>query len=249
METNPSFLRRLPYPILAIGFALTIGLVIPPFYEWSNGSQILGRELKLLRATFLTLAITLVVSAIGFWRNWQIRHTLSAPEGDDPVQPIRKIQFSIRGQLIVTTLVAILLAVAPLFATTWQGTVTLVLIFAILGWAIFIQRSAFIRTLCWLGVTYLPFVWVIPFSKPFGSVSGMIDSLPVFPALIPAMILSRIIGHHTQDGPALFIVAVTALIAGFFVMRRGGKLSTVTIALAFVSAILGSMLLHVMYRV
>ena len=254
MRTRKTSPNRLPYLILAIGFALAIGLGIPAFYEWTKGSQIYGRELKLLHATVQTLALTVVASAICLWWKRQRQKTGTASPQIGGVQdsgqlaPIPKIQFSIRGLLIVTTFAAVLITTSRIAPITWYGIISLGLILGILCSLFFVQRLSFARVLCWLCVSYLPFAWVIPFSRPFGPVSGMLVSMPTLPALIPGAFVNRSLGAHPTDVIGMFFVTVVALLVGFFVTRRSGKLSTVVIVFAFISSVCSSLLLHIGYR-
>lgn len=267
MSDKPSFLDRFPFHILVPGIALWVGLLIPVLYKVLNGSSIYGRELKLLYASHLVFSLTILGAAVWSFvraRLARVSHSVGAGVGvnsakESGVQTFidshstgrlarRKRQFGVRDLLIWTTGFSVLCAGSTVFSEKIRCYVLVGIIAGIFVRTIIFRRKSLARVFCWLGAMYLPFVWVIPFNKPFGQVSGMLEGIPVYPVLLLATLSRLVVDVHPLEGPPAFILASLVLGLGVFLTQRRGWGVAVFVCVTLVISCLTSMFLHLMYR-
>jgi hypothetical protein len=157
------------------------------------------------------------------------------------------MQFGIRSILIATTLVAVTFAAAPIFniPNSILNWIMIAALVAIMGWAFFQRAPVRARMGATLACLFLPFAWIIPYSRPFGHTSGLLEWILISPGLMPSVFLSS---RHVDDSTWAVVFVMMELVIGIWLARRGGRL-----ALAYTLFILGlstvsSFGFHVLYR-
>ena len=242
--------KRFPQFTLIAGIGLSIGLVIPYLYERIGGHSIAPRESLLLTASICTLALTAI--AYVFWMRigprWeQTLETEKEPDAKEENPAAGgKSQFGLQRMFAITALIAVALGLGNLFGL---AGVCWTVVAAVAAFAMTLNRDARIRVLTLLAALLLPHAWVIRFSKPFGQVTGMLEHLPIYPGLVPGMLIGVLAKvHHDTSLIIGGLLVVPMLLAGIVLALRGGKLATVYFVVMLLLSTLSSMLVHVMYR-
>ena len=243
------------------GVTLAFGLLIPWLYKVTlSGSGRVGeRERSLLLSSIAVLILTGIVIVVRAFmasreKTRRLENPLHSNDGETAIiHPQRRAQFGLKRIFALTTFVAGFAALGARLFPHFSSVTTVIIATAVATtWAITefrytpLQRSQF-RTL--LAVMFLPFVWVIRFNKPFGHVSGMLDSMPIGPGLFPSFFIGRMLGA-SRDGFDVIsaVVVIIELLVGLLLIRIGGRLSKAFLYAMFALTTFTSMFLHLMYR-
>ena len=239
-----AFLGRLPAFLLCTGISLAFGFVVPSIYELTQERVSHGRHVKLELLALAVVLFTIVVCAV----ITGLRHKPAKEQGVACIRPNR--QFSLRQIFLAVSLFAVVFAIAPLLDAPLASVLTGGVAIAIAGWSIVIGsweiRS---RVGCLLVNSFIPFVWMIAYNRPFGHTSGLAVNIPIGPGILIAELLRGVTGFGADDTAKLAgVVVIVQLLIGAWLTRRGGMLSTVYLLLLFAFSSLSSLFLHAMYR-
>ena len=241
MSGIKEFFRRLPvFPIFA-GLALSWGLIVPSVFELGEKPAARSRHPENELAVFIVLVITAVIVTT----SWFLKKPTSSEE-QSAEDSGRRLQFGIKGMLIATTLMALILALAPWFGERVAPWMVVVFVAGVVLWATRQDWSVRSRIATLLAILFLPFFWIILYNKPFGYSSGMIPAIPIGPGIIlPGLLLRRHISAASGISAAFVVIE---LLIGAWLARRGGKLWIVYLILVFLFSCFNSLVLHALYR-
>jgi hypothetical protein len=236
-------LNRIPLFTLMAGFSLAIGLLVPTIFEWSESPAARSRHPEMERAALMAIVVALLFAG-PFW-------LLKNPEREteEALKLVRDkpVQFGIRHLLIAMTLVAILAAGIPLIKDVIAPWVVMGAIAGLSLWAVFLGPVVRSRVGALMSAVFLPFAWIVPYCKPWGHVSGMLEATLFGPGILPALLLVR----GTPDD-SVWIAAILVLIylgIGFWLARRNGSiLFLVYLSLAFLASAFSSFIFHALFR-
>src|SRR5262245_52086209 len=149
-----SGLRRIPLFTRVLGLSLTIGFLVPVVYEFTQKPAARSRIPSMERAAIVTAALACVASVLLAWRARPIdeRSVANRP---------RTMQFGLWQLFAVTTLAAILLAVAKWLDVSWVSAGVAATAVGVLAWAILQDAEVRSRTGALLAGMFCPFVWMI----------------------------------------------------------------------------------------
>ncbi len=234
------FRERFPFLLFFTGTSLAIGIAIPVIYELPYARQ---SNTRLSFASIATLFITLFTCALMAWvRKPHDTQTENPPQ--------HKLQINISGILFATTLVAIAIAVTRWLDESFSLGLLGACMLACFSCAFFQSEPVRTRVLVLMVNMFLPFTWVIAFSRPFGSTTGLLMGLLIGPGLLPAEIIRLFIANsRPQDSVPLAIAfAILQLGLGMWLAKISGKLSMAYALLVLAASSIASFAFHAMYR-
>jgi hypothetical protein len=139
----------------------------------------------------------------------------------------------------------VLLAVAPYLHRTVASAAVIVTAISVLSWSLFRGWQNRSRMGALLASMYLPFFWMVLYSRPFGHASGLIEWLPLGPAIVCAAFA----GGQIDDGAGISAaIIIIELFVGAWLIRRNGKLSLACLILVLLFSCFSSFILHALYR-
>lgn len=236
-------LRRLPlFPILA-GLSLAIGCLVPSIYEFTQQPAARHQHSKLQWIAMIVLGLTAIVCTFAVARPARLVSPPTRPE------PPAKFQFSLRRLFVATTLVAGFCALARVADLPYSSCLVLAMVAGVFAWSFRESWPVRWRIASNVSAMFLPFVWMVPFSRPFGRTSGLLAGLP----LGPGIVYTEIVRAFTSRNPDAFVLlaallVIAQLFVGVWLARRGGKLFGTFLALELLSACLSSLAFHAAYR-
>ncbi len=237
-------LRRLPLFTILTGASLTIGLLVPTVFEWTKQESARSRHPEMEFAALVAMLTSLSIAVVIWIRN---RPDTCPPDRDEH-GTANRIQFGIRHVLIATTLVAMTLAVAPIFdeltAVLYWFLVEVLVVISV--WTCFQSAAVRSRMGAILASLFLPFAWIIPCSKPFGHASGLLSALAFGPGLLPAALARR--GNIGESTWIAMLFVMLEMGVAIWLARRGGKLALIYTFLVLCLSTLTSFGLHALYR-
>jgi hypothetical protein len=228
------------------GLSLAIGLMIPTVFEWGEKQAARSRHPELEFAALCSVLVSLVIATfLWFWNRPDARQ---ASDDDMESRSASRIQFGIRHVLIATTLIAISLAAAPLFDLPkpmlyWIMSVVLA---AIVVWTFIETASVRSRMGAILAGMFLPFAWIVPYSKPFGHTSGLLSAILFGPGMLPAVFLKR--GNIDDSIWIAILFVMLELGVGIWLARRGGMLALIYTLLILCLSTVSAFGFHALYR-
>ena len=255
MPRTLAIIRHIRLLMILPGLSLAIGLFIPYFYKLVESDRIPKRERQLQVAAIAVALITLTLAVV--------QAALSKDKESDEASidaaeltvhdKSTKSRFSLRRIFATTLIAAIFLALAT-GSRQYVDSYAATSLFLGIGVAIVVSnlilsRSEFHNFVAVTAAMFLPFVWVIRFNKPFGSVSGMLGLLVLGPGLIPTKFIARLAdptGANTGSLSALVVLSGLAL--GWHFSRRGRKPAIAYTIFALLLSTFTSMIIHALYR-
>ena len=150
------------FPVLA-AISLLVGLSIPAFYDWTGSDQ--SRPSPIVNQTAAGLLVVgILICAALPW----------LPLAKDPVTVagVKKFQFKLRTMLIVTAVIAAILAIFPKASLLLLGNGVLGLAVANAGWCWIVLRHLRWRIISLFACMYFPFAWLVRFDDPAVSCHG-----------------------------------------------------------------------------
>jgi|GEM_PF-4262076 len=226
-----------------VGIGLATGLVVPTVFEWSQKAAARGRHSGMERAALVALAVSLVIAIM----IWVLRRRADGAE--ELAEPARgkPIQFGIRHLLVAMTLVAIFAAAAQLIGDVFVPWIMMGAIAGLLGRSLFLGPIVRSRVAALMAAVFLPFAWIMPYSRPWGRTSGLMDGILFGPGILPATFLRR----GSVDN-AVWIAATIVLIElglGFFLARRKNSPAFLIYAvMILLASSFSSLIFHAMFR-
>jgi hypothetical protein len=177
-----AFASRFPaFPVFA-GISLVSGLLVPTLFEWSEEPAARTRHTQMERAALMVFLVTMVVIILSWYRyNPSTSDRQVALDAGS-----QKFQFGLRGLLAAIALAGVLLAVAPYLHRTVASAAVIVTAISVLSWSLFRGWQNRSRISALLASMYLPFFWMVLYNRPFGHASGLIEWLPLGPAIVCA---------------------------------------------------------------
>ncbi len=232
----------MPLCTLMTGTGLAVGLLVPTVFEWTEKPAARSRHTAMDRAALVVIVVTLVVGAIV----WSLNRPKELADVTGPASTSKSVQFGIRHILIAMTVVALLIAIGPMIKSVSHWVVVAAGA-GILGWSHRIGPVIRSRTGACLAAMFLPFVWIVSVSRPFGPVSGMLTGMVFGPGLIPALLFRT--GNIDNTTWIAAVVVIVEMAIGFFLARRtGGILITAYIILVLATSTGTSLVFHGLYR-
>jgi hypothetical protein len=233
-------LRNVPLLPLYAGLGLTIGLIVPCAFEYTEEIASRTRHYALERGALVVIVITLLVCGTVMWlrRNSTVKITKSS-----------RLQFGLRGTLSAMTLGAVVMALSPLLSATLASGLVAAVAIGMLGCAFIWGGQAWSRFSAMLAVMFLPFTWMIAFNVPFGDTSGLAIAFPLAPGLIIAELIRAFTGSSRDQVERLGVaIVILQLLLGAWLARRRTRLSALYTVLLLVTSSLSSFVLHALYR-
>jgi hypothetical protein len=102
------------------------------------------------------------------------------------------------------------------------------------------------RVLAVLAAFYLPFFWLLPVSWPLGNTTGLLQWLPLAPAMVPTMFVMGLRAENFSHLMATLMIAECLVATSL--ARRSPMAAMVTMGLALATSGFGSFVLHALYR-
>jgi hypothetical protein len=230
------------FPLFA-GIGLAIGCIVPSIFELTQELHQRSRHEGLeMAATIAIGATVLLCSGIILGR----RNVSSLPATETGP---RKHQFGLRAVFAVTTVTAIVLAIAKLLDSHWTNSIVMALAFAIVGWSISGGWPIQSRVGALLASLFLPFTWMVAFNVPFGHTSGLAVNIPIGPGILAAELLRGFANMSVDEaGNLAFGFVLLQLLVGAWLAQRGGAGFIGFAVLVLASSTLSSLVFHVLYR-
>lgn len=229
----------LPVYLTLIVVSFLIGWFIPGFYDWTGSDQ--SRPSPLIVPT----AVGLVVGAIVVWA---ILPWLPIAEDAPDADKLPRVRFTSRTLLLITTAMAIVLAVATKFPMVVSSVLcTLVFCYAI--WSCIRSRQHRWPTMALLACMVLPYVW-LPFYDEIDNMLPAILWLAAgLPAFLPAALIASLFGPITNDVNCLAILLTAAEMAiGLWLIRLGPRRTIAYLVLVLLMSTIGSFGLNALVR-
>ncbi len=227
------------FPIF-VAASFLVGRAIPAFYDWTGSDQ--SRPSPLINQTAIGLLVCGMLICIAL--PW-------LPFAHDPstVDASAKFQFKLRTILIVTAVVAVLLAVfrqKPLLVLG-NGLFAFALFQAVQFWISY--RNIRWRIISLLACMYFPFAWIVN-PRELSNLSleflWMVNGLPAF---IPTLLVSSLVQQHPEGLAWLSsILAGSELIVGLWFIRKGIRWAIAYHMFALIISIFGSFVLNALFR-
>lgn len=240
-------IQRLPIFTILTGISLAIGLIIPTIFEWTEKEATRRRHPELELAALTSVLISMLIAIIVWFGN---RPDARQASGEElKIESATRIQFGIRHVLVATALVAALLAIAPVFELPkpWLFWMMSSVLAAILVWTGLQSKQVRSRMAATLVSLFLPFFWIVPYSKPFGQTSGLLSGIVFGPGLLPAVLLRR--GQIDNSIWIAMLFVILELGVGIWLARRGGKLALIYTLLILCLSAVTSFGVHALYRI
>lgn len=240
MNDVKTFLNRLPtFPIFS-GLSLAFGLLVPTIFELGEKPAARSRHLEMECASISALFLTLLITTLCWYRCQpsESEHSDSSPHD------VRRVQFGMRGLLGGMTLAGVLLAAAPYMQETLSSAIVIVGVLLMLIWSLFYSSPIRCRAGTLIASMYLPFVWMVLYNRPIGNTSGLIEVIPLGPAIVPATLASGQIDNAYGLAAAFIFIY---LLAGAWLIRHG-TLFFAYLVLMLLFSCFNSFMMHVLYR-
>ena len=234
MYTRPH-LKSAVFALFAI-VSLIVGCLIPSFYDWTGANQSRSTPIVGRTAIGILVAAALILFALPWF-------PVSADEREEPAPGGR--QFNMRVILIITTVVAMAMALFPKSYSLVLGNAVyaLSLLYAIQFCVT--RRQLRWRVLTLLACMYLPFAWVVNHDLLHMGLE-LILGLPV---LVPMLTISHFVRQHPEALAALAsALAGFELVFGIWTIRRGPRWSIAFHLLALLLSTFGSFALNALTR-
>jgi hypothetical protein len=158
----------------------------------------------------------------------------------------RPLRFSLRRAVVAVFLAAVMLGGLGWMKFPMQSRFVLAMLIA--GCTLVVTNAArWHALLLVLATHYLPFAWMIRVSVPWGTTSGLIESLPLVPAAWLALPLA--LAHvHPESGWWLCSVAPIQILGATWLASRNGRWMLAIWLVSFLLAALGSFIFYAGYR-
>jgi hypothetical protein len=159
-----------------------------------------------------------------------------------------RLRFSLRRILIAVVLAAVVLGILGWLNWSVQSRCALTALVA--GCVLFATTiSRWHALLLVLAICYGPFSWMVRVSVPWGTTSGIIESIPIVPATWIGwpLLLSQV----QTDSPLvswLWIVAPIQVLGAAWFASRNGRSALIVSLVAFLLCVAGTWLCYVLYR-
>lgn len=191
------------------------------------------------------LASMLVACGLGVLEYWHLKRFAAAAE-----EQSRKIQFRLWQLFAAMTVAAVVLAVVKWLGSSWGSATVGVVALGVLGWGLFQQPRAQVRTAALVAGLFCPLVWMIAFNVPFGRTSGLVNALPFAPAILPAALIRAVTyrGGPDEMGVVAGLIVIAELLLGAWLARRGGKLFLAYLLVILAVSSVSSFGMHALYR-
>lgn len=238
------FYCRFPLFTLFAGISLAFGLLVPTIFELGENPASRSSHPKFERAALIVFITTMVLSTLIWWIRSPSK-SLTNGELNANESPQRKFQFGVRSLLIGTTLFALLMTVMQQLEFLVASYVVVAFIAAVVVYSSFYSGRVRLRAATLIVSLYFPFTWVVLFNKPFGHVSGLLQTIPIGPGIFPAIMIRGHVDHATWLAATMVIVA---LLIGAWLARRGGKLSLAYFVFILMNSCINSFFWHFAYR-
>ena len=240
-ERREGILRALLILVLIAGAGLSIGFTVPNAYEWFGVPPSGTRYHLLQRAALVTALLASVVAlAIGYFLPKQ----QLKPYTEQP------LTFRITTLLGATALVAIGVAISRWCEMPVMSIVVVAVAILVLVWASLRSWSAGVRAVALLAAMFLPCIWMVAFNEPIGRTSDLAVGIPMVPAILPAAVVRRLVDTPSVDDvPKIAAgIVILQLLAGGWLVTRGGKAYIAFLLLSLVFASVNSFVMYVLYR-
>lgn len=233
----PRLPSRFPIYPLFIAVSVLVGWSIPAFYEWTDSDQ--SRPSPLLWQVPLSFAVISMAFCLAL--PWL---PIASDEPTDV--PRTRMRFGLRTLLLITTCVAVAIALLAKFpvAVSWivcASTFAYFIAFCVRN----SQHRLAAATL--VACMALPYAWVIGY-KDLGRILPDLAVMFVgMPAFVPAALVSRMLGQDMHHTPWLgFLLTAVELAIGIQMIRLGPKRTMAYLLLVIQISILGSLVFHML---
>ncbi|MEZ6073113.1 MAG: hypothetical protein R3C10_23310 [Pirellulales bacterium] len=230
MGSQVSIAKVPVYPVLIV-VSFLVGYFIPGFYDWTGSDQSRPSPLVGKTAAGLLVGATLI---------WAILPWVPVADDAPGAQERRRIQFTSRTLLLLTTAIAIVLAVATRFPMV-VSSVLCALAFCHVVWFWIRSHSHRWQTTALLACLGFPFVWVLfhdELDNLFPAILWLAAGLPAF---LPAALIGSLFGQNMNDVIWLAVLLTGAELAvGTWLIRLGPRRTIAYLVLVLLLSTFGS---------
>ncbi|QDV44701.1 hypothetical protein Enr13x_45690 [Stieleria neptunia] len=232
-------IQRVPIFPLLIAASLIVGWFIPAFYDWTGSDQSRPSPLIGPFAIGMLVSVTLFCLALPW---------LPAPPPAHPNGGTVRTRFTIRTALIVTAIVAALIATAMKFPLVTSGGVYAI-VWCWVVWTLLRFRHYRLPTAALLACLYCPFAWIASWNGLSGILEALFGMAVGLPAFFITLFAGRWMGQHF-DALTWLSMLLTALelAAGLWVIRQGPKLTIAYCLWVLLISVAGSFVLNALVR-
>lgn len=226
-----------------------VGWMIPTFYDWSGANQSYSTP-AFDQMFWSLLAFGGLAWFVIPWLPFGDTDTDEALKEESPREsPPKRFQFNLRSLLVLTAVVAVLLAlIANCFA-----------LFGVLIWVVMFVSAVrmIVKHLSWqwqlsalLACMYFPYVWAFASKSVKNQSVELLFGAIVLPSFVPAMFLGRMFHTRPMEIIWLWCLLLVAEVAiGFWLIRKAPKCTIAYFVLVMLMSIYGSLFLNMGSRI
>lgn len=233
--------RHAPELIFAgfIAFSLVVGWFLPAFCAWTGTRQ--SRPSPLL----WQIPLLCVVVAAAFCAALpRLPITSDSLTDRTIVQPLAPVRYSLRTLLLITTGVAITMAVLVYYPLVGGGFITAgMAIYFIRFWRKYPHHRLAASTL--VACMFLPFAWLAGYKEVGQMLPDVLTMIGAFPTFFPTIWIGRLVGIRLIESPGLgFLLTALELAAGLWLIRLGPKRTIAYLLLVLLVAFTSSLFFY-----
>jgi hypothetical protein len=228
---------EIPINLALIATSVVVGRFIPAYYDWTDSDQ--SRPSPLIIPTAIGLLLCAVILFIAL--PW-----LPIKSNAESTDHAGKFRFEIRAIVIVTTLVAVLVAIFPAISLITFGffCYAVALVCLLRFW---LTQSRFRwRAVSMMACMYLPFAWLVSFTGSLNSGIQMLSMSAGLPAFLPTALTGELQSER-MAGVAWMFTGLE-IILGLWIIRQGARWSIAYSILALLISVFGSFILNALLR-
>lgn len=193
--------------------SLLVGCLIPSFYRWTDSDQ--SRPSPLL----LQVPIASALASLAFCISLPWLPITKSIADDTRV----KLRFSIRILLMLTTAIALLVALLAKFPSVASGILLAAAYLALVAFGIR-QPNHRMASLALIGCMILPFAWLVSYDELNRILPSLVAMFSGMPAFVPAALVGSLFGQNLHDIYWLNNLFTAAeLLMGIYIIQLGPK--------------------------